>query len=137
MSALTRNTVAAVVLLAGLMVAGPALTAGTQAATSAAVPPASGGLSCKIQSIPANGGISLVGVVDADVAVSGSYAFHVASSGGGNSADIDQGGPFSAGAKGTVAVGTVTLAAGADYTATLTLTVNGATVACTGKPRGV
>lgn len=75
--------------------------------------------------------VQLLAVVRADAPVSGSYTFSVASNSGGNSSNINQGGPFMAEAKKVTTVGTVMLNANAAYKATLTVMAEGTTVACT------
>ena len=87
-------------------------------------------LRCEIEASSAGGMISLEGIVFADTAVSGSYAFHVVSSGGGGSSNIRQGGAFAAGPDGAVTLGRVMLGGSGAYDASLTLDANGETIEC-------
>lgn len=66
-------------------------------------------LSCEIEQSTMNGALVLRGVVHAGAAVSGNYRLKVTSAGGGGSANINQGGAFSAGRGDTVRLGTVML----------------------------
>jgi hypothetical protein len=135
MSVHKRIVAAAVPLFVALAAVGAAATSG-RADTANPSATAQGPLRCEIQKSAASGGVSLVAVVHSDAAVSGSYTFHVTSGGNGGSSNISQGGPFAAAANGAVTLGTVMLGTGASYDAALTVTANGATVACADKAGG-
>jgi hypothetical protein len=92
-----------------------------------------GPLSCEIQKSASRAGIALAAVVHAAAPVSGVYSFHVVGGGGGNSSNIDQGGPFNADPSAPVTLGNVMLSGSASYNATLTVTAAGSTVSCTDK----
>lgn len=116
-------------ILAGLGLVAFAAGSGQAGSTS-------GPLWCEILADSANGGIALQGMVHTDVAISGSYRFRVASAGGG-SANIQQGGNFSAAPGSPVALGRVTLGnAGAIYDASLEIAANGSAIKCTERVGG-
>lgn len=93
---------------------------------------------CDIGATPAGGGmVKLDALVHADKAVSGSYTFRIEKTGGGGSSTINQGGDFDAKAGQTATLSTVSLGGkGAQYKATLDVTIGGKTVSCT-KQTGV
>ncbi len=62
-------------------------------------------LRCEIEVTQTGGMISLVGLVEADQAMAGSYSFAVESSGGSGSSNIRQGGGFSVAPGETVTLG--------------------------------
>jgi hypothetical protein len=120
-----RISARAVPLLIGLGAAGLAIGAGH--AGSASGEP----VRCEIQASSTSGMIALAGVVHADVEVSGSYRFRVASAGGAGGSNIQQGGNFTAGPDGAVTLGNVMLGGqGAVYDATLEIISGGKTVEC-------
>ena len=98
----------------------------------------SGSQFCDIGATPAGGGmVKLDALVHADKAVSGSYTFRVEKTGGGGSSTINQGGDFDAKAGQTATLSTVSLGGkGAQYKATLDVTIGGKTMSCT-KQTGV
>jgi hypothetical protein len=119
-----RPSLRAMPLLLGLGVAGLAMGAG--AASSSDEP-----LRCEIRANSMNGMIELQGVVHADVPVSGSYRFKVASAGGAGNTNMSQGGYFTAGPGEAAMLGRVMLGnAGAIYDATLEIESDGMTVEC-------
>jgi hypothetical protein len=133
MSGIHKSAALALPLLAAAIGVAAASAAGGGAAGSGpAVPPGSdtGSFRCEIQAKPMGGMTSLAAVVHANVAMSGSYSFKVASGSRGGSSNINQGGPFAAKAKELVTLGTVSVGPGATYNATLTVTANGATATC-------
>ncbi len=127
MSAIRTNAAAAAVALAAIVAAASAAGTGNAASASGTPDPRSdaGSFRCEIQ---AKGG-ALAAVVHADVPLTGTYSFKVAGRSSGGSSNINQGGPFAAG-MGDVTLGQVSLGAGAAFTATLTVTANGATATC-------
>ncbi len=126
----TRILAGAAPLLLGLTLIGVEMGA-SQAGSSGEGP-----LRCEIQTTSANGMVALEGVVHADVAVSGSYSFRISSSGGSGRSNIQQGGGFTAGPGGPVTLGRVMLGANGAYDASLTVTSNGSTVACSERVGG-
>jgi CsgH protein len=120
-----RFSTRAVPILLGLGAAGLTIGAGQAGSTS------DGPLRCEIHASSAGGMVSLEGVVLADVEVSGSYRFRVASAGGAGGSNIQQGGDFTAGPGGAVTLGEVMLGGqGAVYDATLEINSGGASVKC-------
>ncbi len=120
------------VLILSVGAIGAALGAASPAAT---VDPADPGthapVRCVINAGTSGGMIALEGVVAADVAASGSYAFKVKNAGAGGSANISQGGDFAIGAGEQATLGQVMLGSnGAVYDARLTVTVDGETIEC-------
>ena len=91
---------------------------------------AAGPIHCQMRAETSGGMTSLEGIVHADRTVSGSYRLRVKSSGASGSSSIDQGGDFTAGPGTPATLGTVTLS-GARFDASLTVTVDGRTTACT------
>ena len=118
-----RIAARAVPLALGLGLAGFAISAGQAESTD-------GPVRCEIQANTQNGMVAMQGVVHADVAVSGSYRFRVASAGGGGNSKISQGGAFSAGPDDAVTLGNVMLGGGGSYDASLEVTSNGETIKC-------
>jgi hypothetical protein len=119
-----RLSLRAVPLLLGLGAAGLAMGAG--AASSSDEP-----LSCEIQADSMNGMIVLQGVIHADVPITGSYRFNVASAGGAGNTNMSQGGAFTAAPGEAVMLGKVMLGnAGAIYDATLEIESDGMAVEC-------
>lgn len=113
-------------LLLGLGAAGIAMGASQAGSTGTGEP-----VVCEIQATPADGMIALEGIVHADETISGSYRFRVSSAGGSGSANISQGGSFTAGPGGAARLGTVMLGnTGAAYDARLEVTSDGVTVEC-------
>jgi hypothetical protein len=133
---LNRFHLAAAAVLAGLGAASFATADGTPETTApgtAFTEP----LRCEIVASPADGMIALEGVLYTDAAISGSYRFRVTSFGGGGSSNIQQGGEFVAAPGETATLGTVMLGnPGGRYKATLEVTANGKTVACTERTGG-
>ena len=122
-------------LLVGLSLAGAAMTtmAAGQAGPTEAITDgaAAAPFSCEIETVSARGAITLEGVVRADQEVSGSYRFTVSSAGRAGSAEISQGGGFTAGPGGAARLGKVVLGdASALYEARLHITANGKTFQC-------
>jgi hypothetical protein len=110
--------------LIGLGAAGFAASAGQAGSTVEPV-------RCEIQATAANGMIALEGILHTDVALTGSYVFKVKSSGGGGSSNIQQGGYFTADPAHPATLGTVMLGnSGGTYNASLEITSNGKTLAC-------
>jgi hypothetical protein len=78
-----------------------------------------------------NGAIMLQGVIHADVPVSGSYRFKVASAGSAGNTNMSQGGYFTAAPGEAAMLGKIMLGnAGAIYDATLEIESDGMTVEC-------
>lgn len=119
-----RLSLRAMPALLGLGVA--ALAMGAGAASSSDEP-----LRCEIMTGSMNGAITLQGVIHADVPVSGSYRFKVASSGGAGNTNMSQGGHFTAAPGEEVMLGKIMLGnAGAIYDATLEIETDGMAVEC-------
>jgi hypothetical protein len=119
-----RFSLRAVPLLLGLGVAGLAMGAGAASSSD-------GPLRCEIKTGSMNGAIMLQGVIHADVPVSGSYRFKVASAGGAGNTNMSQGGYFTAAPGEDVMLGKVVLGnAGAIYDATLEIESDGMAVEC-------
>jgi hypothetical protein len=119
----TRLPLAAAPVILGLGVAGFAMADSQSESTDP--------VRCEILAAPANGMITLEGVLHTDVALSGSYLFRVTSSGGAGSSNIQQGGMFSAEPDRPATLGTVMLGnSGGTYNASLEIQSNGTTVAC-------
>ena len=119
-----RFSLRAVPILLGLGVAGLAMGAGAASSSD-------GPLRCEIKTGSMNGAITLQGVIHADVPVSGSYRFKVASAGGAGNTNMSQGGAFAAGPGETAMLGKVMLGnAGAIYDATLEIESDGMAVEC-------
>jgi hypothetical protein len=110
-------------------IAAAAACSGNAASATQPIDPRSdaGMFRCEIQ---AKAGGGLAAMVHADVPLTGTYSFKVVGRSGGGSSNINQGGPFAAAAKGDVTLGQVSLGAGSAFTATLTVTANGATATC-------
>lgn len=109
------------------------IAAGAAATTVGAGQAGSSGgpVRCEIQATTSGGMVTLQGVVRADKAVSGSYAFRVESAGGSGSSDISQGGDFSAKAGSPTTLGQVMLGShGSVYDARLEVTAGGKTYRC-------
>ena len=86
---------------------------------------------CEVSTSYQNGMTMLEGVVESDEALSGRYQFRVVSAGRSGSSNIQQGGPFSIDAEEMVTLGRVSLGgSGADYDASLTVTLDGVTMEC-------
>jgi hypothetical protein len=119
-----RFSLRAVPILLGLGVAGLAMGAGAASSSD-------GPLRCEIKTGSMNGAIMLQGVIHADVPVSGSYRFKVASAGGAGNTNMSQGGYFTAGPGEAAMLGRVMLGnAGAIYDATLEIESDGLSVEC-------
>jgi hypothetical protein len=119
-----RFSLRAVPLLLGLGVAGLAMGAGAASSSD-------GPLRCEIKTGSMNGAIMLQGVIHADVPVSGSYRFKVASAGGAGNTNMSQGGYFTAAPGEAATLGKIMLGnAGAIYDATLEIESDGMTVEC-------
>ena len=87
---------------------------------------------CEVRTSYQNGMTTLEGMVESDEALSGRYQFRVVSAGRSGNSNIQQGGPFSVDADETVTLGRVSLGgSSADYDASLTVTLDGVTTACT------
>ena len=111
-------------LLLGLGVAGLAMGAGAASSSD-------GPLRCEIKTGSMNGAIMLQGVIHADVPVSGSYRFKVASAGSAGNTNMSQGGYFTAAPGEAAMLGKIMLGnAGAIYDATLEIESDGMTVEC-------
>jgi hypothetical protein len=132
MSGIHKSAALALPLLAAAIGVAAASAAGGAGSVAPAIPPGSdaGSFRCEIQAKPMGGMTSLAAVVHANVAMSGSYSFKVASGSRGGSSNINQGGPFAAKGKELVTLGTVSVGPGAAYNATLTVTANGVTATC-------
>jgi hypothetical protein len=92
---------------------------------------------CEIEATSSSGMISLEGIVEADIAVSGTYEFRVVGSGHGGNSNIRQGGAFTAGPDAAVTLGRVMLgASGAVYDASLEVVSNGKTIECSERVGG-
>ena len=87
-------------------------------------------LRCEIEVTQTGGMISLVGLVEADHAIAGSYSFAVESSGGSGSSNIRQGGGFSVAPGETVTLGRVMLGANGVYDASLELATDSGAIEC-------
>jgi hypothetical protein len=88
-------------------------------------------VACSLAISESRGTVTVAGRIEAREAVSGHYDLSVSRSGGGNSADIRQGGAFSLAAGEAADLGSAQLsgrASGLD--GALTVTVNGETFAC-------
>ena len=90
-----------------------------------------GPLRCEIQTTPANGGIKLEGLAHADEPLSGSYRFHVVSTGRSGNSNIRQGGNFSVSPDRPATLGKMMLGTrGSSYKVELEITANGETAEC-------
>jgi hypothetical protein len=129
----TGLATAAAPLFVGLVLLGAAVSSPrADTTTSPDATAASGPVRCAIQATTAGGLVTLKGVVETDIAVSGSYRFKVSGGGAGGSSSIDQGGAFMADPAAPAMLGSVMLgAAGAHYDVTLTVNANGTTLTCT------
>jgi len=83
--------------------------------------------SCDVIVERTRNGVVLTAVADLDRSMSGDYSFVITKSGGGNSSDIEQGGPFRSDRSGPIELSEseISLERGASYRATLTLTSKG------------
>jgi hypothetical protein len=72
-------------------------------------------------------GVMLTALADPDRSMSGHYSFIITKSGGGNSSDIEQGGPFRSSSPGVIELSSseISMERGSGYRATLTLTSQG------------
>lgn len=92
----------------------------------------SDGPRCEIRVTERQGGVQLEGLALADRTLSGTYSFVVKKQGGGGTSNTMQGGDFTAlpGRNSTVSSVSLSLGAGASYTAELTLTWPGGEASC-------
>ena len=110
---------------------------GTIAAGAASVEAASDSIRCEILVKSRSRGVSLEGIVHANVAIEGSYQLVITKSGGGGSSDINQGGEFSAAPGKATSLSTVMLSGnGGSYTAKLKVNWNGNSTECREKVSG-
>jgi len=117
----TRRFFPAALILAGAGLAAACTTASVAQDTATAP------FACQIAVEDTGRATSFRGLVQASESLSGSYSLHLT----GRGTNIRQGGGFSARAGETVTLGQSMLSGdAADYTAELTLTVNGATYSC-------
>jgi hypothetical protein len=82
---------------------------------------------CEVAVKRTRNGVMLTALADPDRSMSGHYSFIITKSGGGNSSDIEQGGPFKTARPGVIELSSseISMERGAGYRATLTLTSNG------------
>jgi curli production assembly/transport CsgH protein len=86
---------------------------------------------CEIRVMPEGDMVSLEALAHADRNVSGTYSFHVESTGQTGGTNIEQGGAFSAAPGSPATLGAVTLdPKGAVYDARLEVTVDGKSIGC-------
>lgn len=86
---------------------------------------------CAIEANAHGGMVEIAGVLDSDVAMSGSYRFEVVSSGPSGNSNINQGGAFTANPGDNVTLGKVTLGnPGAVYDVRLTVSTAGSDYVC-------
>jgi hypothetical protein len=111
--------------LAALGVMGAAFAADTTGAM------AGDGLSCEIKVVKSGGDVELKGIVHASRAMSGTYKFKISQSGGGGSADINQGGDFDLAAGESQVVGEATLGDADGLRAKLSVSAGADTTYCT------
>jgi len=91
-----------------------------------------GPLRCEIRVTPQAGTVALQPIVRTDRPVSGTYRFHVESTGGSGGSNIDQSGTFDAAPGHGATLGSVSLGSdGAGYRATLDVTAGDSSVHCT------
>ncbi|MFS8048127.1 curli-like amyloid fiber formation chaperone CsgH [Rhizobium sp. BR 314] len=91
-----------------------------------------GPLRCEIRVTPQAGMVALQPLVRTDRPVSGTYRFHVESTGGSGGSNIDQSGAFDASPGHAAPLGSVSLGSdGAGYRATLDVTAGNSSVRCT------
>ncbi|MCT8998415.1 curli-like amyloid fiber formation chaperone CsgH [Chelativorans intermedius] len=122
---LNRKPIAAAAAILALALSGSALMAG---AGSAGAPQAR----CEIRTATQGGMVALQGVVHAETALTGSYAFRVETVAGAGSSDIRQGGAFSAAPGKPAELGRVMLGgSGALYEATLEVETPTGRLTCT------
>jgi hypothetical protein len=132
MAMLERKIQVSALIAIGLGLGLAAVVGGSSQATST-----NGPLTCAIETAPSGGAIALEGRVEAQVALSGSYRFRVASAAPGGSTNFRQGGGFSAMPDRPLTLGRIMLGnAGAVYDATLEITAAGTTVTCTERVGG-
>lgn len=120
------------IVAAGLL-PGAAVLAATGAGSSGAE---AGSVRCEIQVSGSGSGVTLEGVVYAKSEIAGSYQLRVSQSGSGGGSNINQGGGFSAGPGGPSHLGTVMLGGGGSYTASLKVTWDGGSTACSERVSG-
>ena len=103
-------------------------TAGVAATSTVA---ASDGVRCEVAIKERAGRVMLQGFVDAASSISGSYELLVSKAGSGGTANISQGGEFSAAAGARTPLGNVVLGGdGGSYSAKLKVTWDGKTASC-------
>ena len=108
-----------------------ALVSAGALATMATASQSVGPVRCEIRATPEGSMVLLEALAHADRNVSGTYSFHVESTGHTGGTNIEQGGAFSAAPGRATALGAVTLdAKGAVYDATLEVTVDGKSISC-------
>jgi hypothetical protein len=88
------------------------------------------GGACSVVTSTQNGMLLIQGAVLSPVALDGSYAFSVQSSGGGGNSSISQGGQFTAPANQQTTIGQVMINAGSNYKVVLDVTANGQKLDC-------
>ncbi|UVK41990.1 hypothetical protein BPNPMPFG_003615 [Mesorhizobium sp. AR07] len=92
---------------------------------------------CEIRATPESGMVSLEALAHANRNLSGTYSFHVESTGRSGGTNIEQGGAFSAAPGKPATLSAVTLdAKAAVYDAKLEVTVDGKSVGCTERVGG-
>ncbi|MDX2257882.1 MAG: curli-like amyloid fiber formation chaperone CsgH [Hyphomicrobiaceae bacterium] len=117
---------------ASILMAALAFGAAVTPGASDAVAGAGGPVSCAIKASHGGGGVTLRAVVNAPDAVSGTFRFRVAKSGGGGGANIDQSGDFS----GAGSLAEVSLGGDGTFLARLSVTAAGKTIECSEKIAG-
>jgi hypothetical protein len=92
-----------------------------------AAPRSSFASACDVVVERTRNGIVLTAVADPDRSMSGDYSFVITKGGGGNSSDIEQGGPFRSTGAGAIELSSseISLERGSSYRATLRLTSQG------------
>lgn len=89
-----------------------------------------GPVQCSIQAKADDGMIAFRGVLETNTGLSGSYSFHIESSGHGGSTNIRQGGNFTAEAGEEVHLGQAAVSGGGQYEVKFEITANGETYEC-------
>lgn len=125
------NTIASNPVRATALVAALAAVVGCSVGAGERPASASEPLRCEIERSTMNGALVLRGVVHADKKIAGTYRLTVTGSGSGNSANISQGGGFSASGGETARLGTVMLGnRGGSYDVRLEIEADGLGYQC-------
>lgn len=89
-----------------------------------------GDLACGVSTITERGMLSIEGVLQSPVALTGEYRFALKSSGAGGSSNVSQGGQFSAAPGTAVTLGKVMVNAGSSIDVDFTVTTGGRQLDC-------